>query len=676
MELTGLKVHLFGAFQVWRGKELIERHEWDRQKTRSLLKLLLIGSGRAFSHSEIIEALWSGVGFDAAERSLRVTVSLLRKVLEPELARGIDSRYIVQRRPGYAFEPGDDCWVDAWEFERLRAAAHSAREQGELKETARDYKAALALVQGEFLAEDPYATWAMEAKETWRERQFAVLAALAECQALRGLYGEAIHACQQALTLDAYREDIVRQLMLYRYCAGEQALALQVYRRYRKFVQEEFGTAPSAELQQLRAQIEAREVAGVDTRRRYPVVERLLRLPYSLGQMHFAGREKELSFLAVRLEAAIKSVGGAVTVEGEAGVGKTRLVEEFLDYARSCGACVFVGRCYERELDPPLEPVLTALAPLLVTATLLPDALQRDDQQPAYLSGEDPYDSSRVYQALTGALLKEARQNKVLVLFVDDLQWTDPATLQFLAYLAKRVSSEPVLLVTTYRREDVADLAVWLDHLAERRAVTGLSLGRLTLDETADLLETMMSTDFAEPARLADFLHQESEGNPFYVVEYLRWLIEAGIAETNAEGCVSALKTELLQQVTPPSSVHSLIQARLHSLSEEARVLLDLAAVIGRNFELDLVCRAAGRDEAEVVGVLEPLIAKGLIAETSGEEYHFSHDKLRQALYDAIDSPKRRALHLLVAHGLEAAGGEPSELAHHYLRGVHPCMGG
>ncbi|MDQ3397651.1 MAG: winged helix-turn-helix domain-containing protein, partial [Deinococcota bacterium] len=247
-----MKVCLFGAFQVWRGQDLIERHEWDRQKTRSLLKLLLTDPGRAFSHDEIIEALWPGADFDASERSLRVTVSLLRRVLEPELARGTASRYIVQRRPGYAFNREADCWVDTWEFERLQIQANKAREVGKLEEAASGYKTALALVQGEVLAEDPYEAWAMEAKEAWQERQLAALSALAECQALQGLYSEAIHACQQALILDAYREDMYRQLMLYHSYTGEQALALQVYRRYGKLMQEEFGTAPSPEIEQLR----------------------------------------------------------------------------------------------------------------------------------------------------------------------------------------------------------------------------------------------------------------------------------------------------------------------------------------------------------------------------------------------------------------------------------------
>ena len=126
MKVAGLKINLFGEFEVRRGEDLVEREEWSRQKTRSLLKLLLTRPGRAFSREEILEALWPGAPPEAAERSLRVTVSLLRKALEPDLERGSESRYVLRRRPGYLFERQADCRVDAWQFEHHRSKAEAA----------------------------------------------------------------------------------------------------------------------------------------------------------------------------------------------------------------------------------------------------------------------------------------------------------------------------------------------------------------------------------------------------------------------------------------------------------------------------------------------------------------------------------------------------------------------
>jgi len=219
--MSSLKIQLFGEFRVWRGEVPVGDEEWDRQKTRTLLKLLLTRPGRVFSRDEILEALWPDVPPTAAERSLWVTVSLLRRALEPGLSRGSDSRYVLQRRPGYAFNEHADCRVDAWEFEEHRKKAEAARETGELDEATDEYRSALDLVQGEFLAEDPYEEWAMEARQEWRERHLSALAGLAACVAQKGRYTEAIGFCEKALTVDGYREDLHRRLMLYHYCAGE-----------------------------------------------------------------------------------------------------------------------------------------------------------------------------------------------------------------------------------------------------------------------------------------------------------------------------------------------------------------------------------------------------------------------------------------------------------------------
>ncbi|MDX6379777.1 MAG: hypothetical protein QOI57_801, partial [Rubrobacteraceae bacterium] len=559
----------------------------------------------------------------------------------------------------------------AWEFGKRQERAEAARQAGKLEEAIDEYRAALKLRRGAFLAEEPYEDWAIEVREEWQERHLAILSGLSECLALRGRYTEAIEACNHALVLDLYRESLYRQLMLYHYCAGEQALALQVFRRYARVLKEELSTVPSPDLARLKAQIEARDVPGVDTLRRYPRPRRPLRFRYSLGRTHFVGRDQEYALLAERLKEVLEGSGGAVAVEGEAGVGKTRLVEEFLGYARSCGACVLSGRCYERELGPTLEPIVDALGSLPAMGERTSGILYPGGEEPGYLQEAEPYDnSSRVYHTLTRELIRGSHDDsyKGLVLFVDDVQWADSVTLGFLSYLAKRLSGEQILLVVAYRREDAAGLSGWLDHLAERRAMSTLSLSRLSIDDTSELLERMSSRAFGELPYLADFLQRESEGNPFYAVEYLRWLIEAGVVEIGARRRISGLKSELLQESALPSGVRSLIQARLRGLNEEARDLLMLAAVIGRTFDLELLCNAAAHGEASIFRIMEPLMASGLIVEASEEAYHFSHDKLRQALYEDIWGYRRRGLHLRVAATLEEADGEPAELAHHYLR--------
>ncbi|MGF1471736.1 MAG: tetratricopeptide repeat protein [Rubrobacteraceae bacterium] len=669
--MAGLNINLFGEFGVWRGEDPIEGEEWGGQKPRSLLKLLLTRPGHVFSKDEIVDALWPGVSSQSADRRLRITVSLLRKALEPDLGRGSDSRYVLSRRPGYSFDERADCEVDAWKYRELQQRAEAAQEADGLDEAIGYYREALDLVRGEFLAEEPYEDWAIGAREQWRESQLAVLSGLAECLALKGRYTEAIETVDRALYLDGYREELHRRAMLYHYCAGEQGLALRAYRNYATVLKEELGAAPSPELVRLKEQIEKRDVPGVDEMRRYPRPRRSLKFPYSLSRTRFVGRDDEYAWLAERLRELAEpggGAGGAVAVEGEAGVGKTRLAEEFLGYARSRGTLVLSGRCYERELSIPLEPVLDALE-------ALPDmgaALTRlSDSEVGHRSETEPADSARVYRMLTRELIRESRSDdhEGLILFVDDVQWADSATLDFLSYLVRRVLDERILLVFTYRREDTPGLSEWLNRLTGRRALTTLTLDRLTPEDITQMLGRMSSRSFDHLSRLADFLHRESEGNAFYAVEYLRWLIEAGIVEIDARRRISGLESGLLHEEILPSGVRSLLEAWLTEVGEEARGVLELAAVVGRSFDLGLLCKATARGEAETFGLIRPLMASGLVVETPGAAYYFSHDKLRQTLYEGLESPRRRELHLQVAKALESVdAGEPAELAHHYLR--------
>src|SRR5215203_5151714 len=664
--MAALEIKLLGEFQVWRDGELVRSEEWNRQKTRSLLKLLLTRPGYAFSKDEIVEALWPGVAPRSAEHSLRTTIGLLRRALEPTLKRGSESRYVLGKRPGYAFDVRADCRVDAWDFEEHRKRAEAALRMEDSEAAIGEYRAALDLVRGEYLEEEPYEEWAMQARLGWRDRHLSVLSGLAECLALKGNYTEAIGLCERALVIDRFGEEVRRRLMLYRYCAGGQALALQSYRDYARMLKEELGTGPPPELARLKEMIEARDVPGVDTLRRYPKPRRAVRFPYSLSRTHFAGRDAEYASLGERLRETVGGHGGAVAVEGEAGVGKTRLVEEFLGYAKTKGVRVLSGRCYERELGPPLQPVTEALGQTTESGDVVSALSDHRDTGGSWEA--NPYGVARIYQALTEELIREAGRERALILFLDNVQWADPATQDFIPYLARRIQEERVLLVFTYRREEAPALSGWLGRLAERRAVRTVSLDRLAPAHLAQIVGRMSSGRFDGLSSLTEFLHQHSEGNPFYATEYLRWLIEAGAVEIDSHRRIQALREDALREDALPSGVRSLIQARFASLDEGAREIVELASVVGRGFDPALLGRAAGRDEDEAYDLIEPLLDAGLVVETGPETYYFSHDKLRQVLYEDLVSRRRRKLHLRVARVLEEDGGEPAELAHHYLR--------
>ncbi|MDF1522939.1 MAG: hypothetical protein P1P87_08990 [Trueperaceae bacterium] len=254
------------------------------------------------------------------------------------------------------------------------------------------------------------------------------------------------------------------------------------------------------------------------------------------------------------------------------------------------------------------------------------------------------------------------------MLFVDDVQWADAATLEFLAYAAHRIRDERVLIVATQRREDRTVLERWKAQLSERRAIRIVRLGRFGADHTRDLVAEVLGGVAAELERFTSFVHDESEGNPFYVLEYLRWLRDTHQLEPDGARGLVAPDGDRVATVGVPESIRSLIWARYRGFDEGARSVLDAAAAIGRSFTFDVLERVIGRAPEAVWATLEPLIAAGLIEAGADGSYAFAHDKLRQTVYESLGPPARRALHARVLRALEADGAGDAELAHHALR--------
>lgn len=373
------------------------------------------------------------------------------------------------------------------------------------------------------------------------------------------------------------------------------------------------------------------------------------------------GRETELGELGARLELARRGAGGAVVIEGEAGVGKTRLADAFLARASAENVEVFRGRPFERELGAPLEPVLTALASL--TSTAASETVARTSawlpDRPALVDA---------HQRITGQLVQAARSAGGAVLFIDDLQWADAATLDFLAYAAKRAGSEPLLIVIGLRREDRPTLAPWLSDLARHRALHAVQLRRLARQDLVDLLAGCSALGDHDLDWLGGHLHAQTEGNPFYASEYLRWLVVEGWVELGPAGRLIGIDRERIASAELPETVQSLIRATYQRFAGPTRAILDRAAVLGRSFELSLLEAATCSTEREFGSAFAPLVESGVILDADGGQLAFSHDKFRQAIYEGLAAPVRHALHAQAAAVLSRYGAEPSELAHHHLR--------
>ncbi len=520
---------------------------------------------------------------------------------------------------------------------------------------APDLQRALALVRGPLLegldvnVSETYGAW-LEAERSQKQRRLSD-AVVARCRELEGdAPHEAIELATALSALDPLDERAVQCRLRALAQAGREDALEPVFQAFADRLALEVGGEP---LPETRALVQGAPPGSTVANAGPPALPGgPARVPRAWGSTSFVGRRSELGQLEERLAAALAGHGGVVSVEGEAGVGKTRLIEHFLSRLPP-GPLAFAARCYERDLSAPLEPIRTALGDLH-------DAGPARRPEDLRFGTTEPRERGHAIRGLTARLLAAAVEHGGAILFIDDLQWADAATLEFLSYAANRVQDVPVLIVVSHRREDRHLLERWHAQLAERRAIRSVRLVRFDGEQTRTLVAQLFEGDEGELVPFAQYVHDESEGNPFYVLEYLRWLRE--------HERMGAAIWNRIERTAVPESVRSLIWARYRALDDEARAVLDVAAVLGRGFEFDLLVRASERDPMALWATVEPLLASGVLVTLPDGTFALSHDKLRQTVYESLGPPVRRTLHGRVAAALDDAGAGAAELAHHYLR--------
>ncbi len=371
------------------------------------------------------------------------------------------------------------------------------------------------------------------------------------------------------------------------------------------------------------------------------------------------GRERECAELARALARAKEGRGALVLLAGEAGVGKTRLAEQAL-----AGAALLALRgAASQEATPPYGPVVTALRSYLRAvpggladcgplvnhlALLLPELGPPPDQS----------DRATLFEAIRDALAVIARRRPSAV-FLDDLQWADATTLELLPALASGIEHEPLLLVGAYRSDEIPrghPLRRLRTDLRRAGRLQEVAVEPLTSEETVDLATHVLGQ--APSPALAAALYDRSQGVAFFVEELAAALAASGRLRTGSAGVELADG----EDVPIPSTVRDTVLLRAEGLSEPGRRALEIAAVAGLQFDLDLVSELAGGDE----GLTEP-IERGLVVEIGPGCAAFRHALAREALYGVLPWPRRRALHRQLAAGLEGRGMPAGEVAEHWL---------
>ena len=379
------------------------------------------------------------------------------------------------------------------------------------------------------------------------------------------------------------------------------------------------------------------------------------------GSPTLVGRDRELALLRERLAAALAGRGGLVLIAGEAGIGKTALAEALTREAAERGMLVLTGHCYDLSETPPYGP-WTELFGRYPTAGDLPPLPGVLAQRGAF----GPVASREVLFAQIRDFLVEVGARRPLVLFLDDLHWADPASLELLRVLACGLSALPLLLVVAYRAEDVPrhhPLYQLVPLLVHDAPTVRLTLPALDRDAVRALVAARHPLPEADAARLAAYLQHRAEGNPFYIRELLRALEEGGLLLPGDGGWALG---DLAGARLPPF-LRQVIEGRLARLGAEAQRLLALAGVIGQEVPLGLWGALAQVEEEALLELVERAAEAHVLEEMpDGARVRFAHALIREALYEGLSAPRRRLVHRRAAEALIALPNpDPDAVAHH-----------
>lgn len=395
----------------------------------------------------------------------------------------------------------------------------------------------------------------------------------------------------------------------------------------------------------------------------------------------FIGRERELLAIGRLLASALSGSGATVAIAGEPGIGKSRIAQVVARKANERGIQVFWGRCNEEPGAPPYWPWLqlvrgwlqshddevvrqmlgAAASPL---AEILPDIARRLPAcEPLPPLADSMQARFRLFEAMSGFWGRAAAQQPLL-LILDNLHWADASSLRLLEFLAPDLASSPILLVVTYRDAELSrqhPLSGTLGELSRQSRFERLRLKGLSRDETA-LMMGQAGGGAISPS-LVDAIHRQTEGNPLFIGEMTRLLIQEGVLGGAPRDSSLAPLGAVLHRI--PEGIKEVIGRRLNRLSPQANQVLTCAAMIGRAFDARLLANLIeDLDEDACASALEEALQAHVIECLPGAgHYHFAHALFRETLYEEIGPPRRSRLHLKVVRALEDAHGE--DLARH-----------
>ena len=699
--MSKLKFRFLGGFEVWRDDQRLRGFE--SQKSRALLAYLVCNRVRAFSRSHVAGLLWPEKEEASARHGLRQALYNLRSTL-----RGDDSddQLVLTTQQTIQFDPAGEHWVDIEEFDQSlkRGARGQEIDTHELARASQIYRGDFL---GDLIVKDSpqFEEWLVGEQERLREAAIELLRKLVGNYLERGDYRMGLQYGRRLVTVDPFSEESHRQVMKLYAMGGRRNRALAHYENLRNLLNAELGVEP---LDETRALYEAilTETADTDPAPLSTV---------SVGPMiPLVGRQETYATLRSTWHSVLKNGGRVTLVQGELGIGKSRLIKSFLDAATSRRrAFVLKGRCY------PLGPTVSyeMFSEILRNAflqempsfwdvlrngteesqqdlvRLVPDlahsALQLPPPEPAV--GEPSRE--RFFETVSRALgLYDAARGfhprDPVILFVDDLQWADPASLGMLVDLAPLVAKAEMWIVAAIRGAEPTDrLRAALDGICP---VEVIDLERLDGDNVSEIALSLVGE--REAPLLADFLERHAKGLPLFLTELINHLWDSGALLSESES-LDGLEERLgpIETELEGGTLEEIIVRRLHHLPNSTKRLGALAAVIGQTFEAGLLQEAADEHRTVVEVGLEILLERWIIRQFADQwnetrpeadivmwaggarrgRFEFAHKLLRTSIYESVHLLRRQVMHREVAEAIEAVYSGQTEkvveqLAHHY----------
>lgn len=683
--MTDLTVQVLGVPEV-RFQE--QRLAFRSRKALALLIYLAVEPG-THSREKLVDLLWSQNDFQQGRVSLRTALSQVRQALRATGSPGIATTNDLVRL--------DVACPLQLDLTLITAALLP-------EATDAEWQTAVAASRGPFLEgfsladASGFEEWASWQRQHWHAQIERVFQRLTTYHLDRGEAEQALQTAGPWVAHAPLNESAYRCLMEAQARSGNRTAALQTFQQCERLLRAELDIAPGAEIALLAARIRQGPLRKPAHAPSLPAIPGQVRLP-------FVGRSAAYHELVTSLRTAVQGATRVTAVIGAAGMGKSHLVETFLEGVQfdQSGVDVLRGRAYEMGGHLPYQPLVAAFrarleeenAPedllddvwLAELSQLLPELRARYPDLPMPLTGGADFMRARLFEAFV-QLGRALAARQPLILFLDDWQWAESSSLEMLRYLIQSWSDHktPLLLVLTLRQGALLAtpaLRDWLAGIERALPLIRLGLGELTAADVERYVRHTATAGSAAPEPVAEdaiqqmgrWLFRDTGGQPFFLHERVKMLVDEGtLRQVAGDGRATfdiptAWQQLQDRQLPLPTTVREALLVRQDRLSQTARSLLWASAVLGRDCTFERLCQVAGVSEADGLPALGELLVSRLMLENAAARrpYTFGHDYIREVAYTEAGEARRRLFHRRALAALAQADAPPAELAFHAL---------